>query len=108
LPGYLQSRIIEDLRKTSSPPESKLLTPHMQSRGQMFGLTFWENWYVMSERRSDGSYSNDPSKNVGLDFPIARAIAAATNDEKLPEMKLVFYTGHTLQGSYKGGYATPF
>ena len=44
-PGYLQSKIVEELHsadKTVSP------LAQMQSRGEMFGLTFWENWYVRS------------------------------------------------------------
>jgi hypothetical protein len=44
-PGYLQSKIVEELHsadKTVSP------LAQMQSRGEMFGLTFWENWCVRS------------------------------------------------------------
>jgi hypothetical protein len=63
----------------------------MQSQGQMFGLTFWEIWYRLSE--------SIPSWHSKLGTaPMALAGDASDN----PEMKLVYYTGHTLQGSYKG------
>jgi hypothetical protein len=41
----------------------------------MFGLTFWENWYVIGENEQD---------------------------DNLPPFKFVYYTGHTLQGNYEG------
>ena len=47
----------------------------MHSVGKMFGLTFWENWYVIGEN---------------------------TEDDGLPPFKFIYYTGHTLQGNYEG------
>lgn len=47
----------------------------MHSVGRMFGLTFWENWYVIGENEAD---------------------------DGLPPFKFVYYTGHTLQGNYEG------
>ena len=41
----------------------------------MFGLTFWENWYVIGE-----------------------------NAPREPEFKLVYYTGKTLQNRYEGAF----
>ena len=86
-PGYLQSRIEEELH---SGEDATIPLPSLQSQGKMFGLTFWENWYILGEYTPRGTES----------FGIASAFAAAK--ESTPDMKLVFYTGHTLQGSYKG------
>jgi hypothetical protein len=65
--------------------------PQMQSEGQMFGLTFWENWYILSE--------SNPTWQSKLGTP---PLAMAGDAADTPELKLVYYTGHTLQGSYKG------
>jgi len=45
------------------------------SEGEMFGLKFWENWYVLGE--------NDP------------------ND---PEFKFIYYNGKTRQNTYEGAF----
>jgi len=45
------------------------------SEGEMFGLKFWENWYVIGE--------NDPGK---------------------PEFKFIYYNGKTRQNTYDGGF----
>lgn len=45
------------------------------SEGEMFGLKFWENWYVIGE--------NDPNE---------------------PEFKFVFYNGKTRQNTYEGAF----
>eukprot|EP00617_Octactis_speculum_P016727 CAMPEP_0185748102 /NCGR_PEP_ID=MMETSP1174-20130828/6763_1 /TAXON_ID=35687 /ORGANISM="Dictyocha speculum, Strain CCMP1381" /LENGTH=483 /DNA_ID=CAMNT_0028423601 /DNA_START=90 /DNA_END=1538 /DNA_ORIENTATION=- len=45
------------------------------TEGRMFGLTFWENWYLIGE--------NTPSE---------------------PEFKFVYYTGKTLQNRYNGAF----
>lgn len=45
------------------------------TEGRMFGLTFWENWYILGE--------NSPSE---------------------PPFKLVYYTGKTLQNTYSGAF----
>merc|ERR1740117_2789023 len=47
--------------------------PHTE--GKMFGLTFWENWYVLGE--------NKPNE---------------------PQLKFVYYTGKTLQNRYEGAF----
>ena len=85
-PGYLQSKIEEELHKTDSNSLA-----HLQSQGRMFGLTFWENWYVLG----DTSSVSTPFRQYG----ISSAFAVSNI---LPDLKLIFYTGHTLQGSYKG------
>ncbi len=76
-PGFLQNRIEEELHVVK--PEDNHIA-HLQSKGEMFGLTFWENWYVLADS------SNIP----------------ATKNIKNVDMKLIYYTGHTLQGNYKG------
>lgn len=45
------------------------------SEGEMFGLKFWENWYVIGE--------NDPGQ---------------------PEFKFVYYNGKTRQNTYEGAF----
>jgi len=45
------------------------------TEGRMFGLTFWENWYILGE--------NKPSE---------------------PPFKFVYYTGKTLQNTYSGAF----
>ena len=91
-PGYLQSKIEEELHVTDPKGQNGLA--NLQSQGKMFGLTFWENWYVLG----DTKYYKSSPPQMGL---ISSAYAA-TENFKQPDMKLVFYTGHTLQGSYKG------
>lgn len=86
-PGFLQSKIIEELHAADS---SKSIA-HLQSQGQMFGLTFWENWYILG----DTIAKSTPIPQFGI--PSALAATGV-----IPDLKLVYYTGHTLQGSYKG------
>jgi VDE lipocalin domain len=83
-PGYLQNNIMEELHKADSTTS----LAQLQSKGEMFGLTFWENWYILGDAKS---------AKVVNGLGISSANAANNRD-----MKLVFYTGHTLQGSYKG------
>ena len=45
------------------------------TEGRMFGLTFWENWYVIGQ-----------------------------NARAEPEFKFVYYTGKTLQNRYEGAF----
>lgn len=45
------------------------------SEGEMFGLKFWENWYVIGE-----------------------------NDADQPEFKFVYYNGKTRQNTYEGAF----
>jgi hypothetical protein len=45
------------------------------SEGEMFGLKFWENWYIIGE--------NDPGQ---------------------PEFKFVYYNGKTRQNTYEGAF----
>jgi VDE lipocalin domain len=49
----------------------------MHTQGKMFGLQFYENWYILGE--SDGKGA-------------------------IPPFKLVAYKGHTLQGNYEGAF----
>lgn len=65
----------------------------LYSKGEMFGLTFWENWYVLAESKP---YTENM---LGIGIPSVRAYG-----EDVPELKLVYYTGHTLQGSYRGAF----
>jgi len=46
-----------------------------RTQGRMFGLTFWENWYV-----------------IGMNKP----------DE--PEFRFIYYTGKTLESKYQGAF----
>ena len=145
-PGYLQSKIEEELQVTTWNGLST-----MRSQGEMFGLTFWENWYVLGDsmqpsfrmdKSSSGGFldvprfgisnkagiyqsSNGPAtatlsveKGNGVkalvnDFGVAAVNALIQGDEPAggktagtatPDMKLIYYTGHTLQGSYKGAF----
>lgn len=84
-PGYFQNKILEELHAADST--NSLAT--LQSQGRMFGLTFWENWYILGDTAR--------SKPLQL-YGIPSAYAA----NQVPDLKLVYYTGHTLQGSYKG------
>lgn len=45
------------------------------SEGEMFGLKFWENWYVLGE-----------------------------NDPDMPEFKFIYYNGKTRQNTYEGAF----
>ena len=102
-PGYLQSDIKEELRAADAD-SSSLATLH--SQGEMFGLTFWENWYVLGERNVQNIRTQ---KSTG-DTVLPSAYAASTSSDSIPsttpDLKLIFYTGHTLQGNYKGDSST--
>lgn len=74
-------------------PANSLAVPHLQSQGHMFGLTFWENWYILGQTSSAAPYQ-----------PILPQPAPAADTATTEDMKLVYYTGHTLQGSYRGAF----
>ena len=166
-PGFLQSKINEELRiveasnyENSWKPSKGLATKipaTLQSQGRMFGLTFWENWYILGDSKvimhnnhvhqkdhhnfMDNQILANPSSPTQNDWAIpmvsasendintnklVNTIDSKKNTEKTSssdqspihstaslhadnpaaavdqELKLVFYTGHTLQGSYKG------
>ena len=65
--------IVDALRKNEPNPTKRT----MHTSGKMYGLSFYENWYIVGE--SDGS-------------------------KGIPEFKLVAYKGHTLQGNYEGSF----
>jgi hypothetical protein len=71
-PGFWENHITEEL--IGDEPSAKR---SMHSVGRMFGLTFWENWYIIGQ--------NQPN-------------------DGLPPFKFVYYTGHTLQGNYEGAF----
>lgn len=45
------------------------------TQGELFGVSFWENWYVIGENKEDE-----------------------------PEYKFIYYNGHTIQNSYEGAF----
>mmetsp|Transcript_19813 Transcript_19813/g.32516 ORF Transcript_19813/g.32516 Transcript_19813/m.32516 type:complete len:558 (-) Transcript_19813:1736-3409(-) len=55
--------------------EEKLYSRTAHSEGEMFGLKFWENWYVIGE--------NEPGQD---------------------EFKFIYYNGKTRQNTYEGGF----
>jgi len=55
--------------------EEKLYSRTAHSEGEMFGLKFWENWYIIGE--------NDPGQD---------------------EFKFVYYNGKTRQNTYDGAF----
>ncbi len=119
-PGYLQSRIEEKLQVVN-PNQGKdkdnvivannnnngnrlslkdaATAPTFQSQGTMFGLTFWENWYVIGDSRIQPL-----GPGQAYSFGVPSAYAQGPAKSYAPDMKLIFYTGHTLQGSYKGAF----
>eukprot|EP01041_Mallomonas_annulata_P011128 gene11127-23260_t len=138
-PGYLQSSISEELRAPDVTADS---ISHLQSQGKMFGLTFWENWYILGEhnvntvsreRTRNAHHDDNGGGGGGTLLPRAYAASASstafemddalssppavpasddksaltsfiTTIESEPDLKLVYYTGHTLQGNYKGAF----
>eukprot|EP00599_Poterioochromonas_sp_BG-1_P003521 CAMPEP_0173143820 /NCGR_PEP_ID=MMETSP1105-20130129/6885_1 /TAXON_ID=2985 /ORGANISM="Ochromonas sp., Strain BG-1" /LENGTH=451 /DNA_ID=CAMNT_0014057423 /DNA_START=522 /DNA_END=1873 /DNA_ORIENTATION=+ len=137
-PGYLQTKINEELHRvdpsttpiptttamtTTNAMQNNLFTsskshsdpdlpiqPHLQSKGEMFGLTFWENWYVLAESKP---FSPPSVFNLGIQLASAKGnkehdglngALSEVPSSSLPELKLIYYTGHTLQGSYKGAF----
>lgn len=61
------------LNKGKTNEASYSRTAH--SEGEMFGLKFWENWYVIGE-----------------------------NDPGMPEFKFIYYNGKTRQNTYDGAF----
>lgn len=107
-PGYLQNRIIEELHSVDKGKKATTSLANMQSQGRMFGLTFWENWYILGETKSSGSIANNwiPSALAAagvVDSSGAPSYPTGTRNTDV-ELKLVYYTGHTLQGNYKGAF----
>ena len=94
VPNYMQNVIEEELLindgTLASTVEADEAKSHFLSKGQMFGLTFWENWYILGD-----TWSSQASK-IPVDLIPAQS--------KPPDLKLVYYTGHTLQGTYKGAF----
>jgi len=91
--GYSQNKIVEELNvmdKNTETSTDKNVLATLRSEGRMFGLTFWENWYLLG--------TSKPYENI----LIPPAFAGNSNNDA--ELKLIFYTGHTLQGSYKGSF----
>lgn len=72
-PGAKSSGSDLVLAKGTSKEASYRRTAH--SEGEMFGLKFWENWYIIGE--------NDPGQ---------------------PEFKFVYYNGKTRQNTYDGAF----
>jgi hypothetical protein len=78
-PGFLQSKINEELHLVDESSEESTYMPEkgleapvsasLQSQGQMFGLTFWENWYILGDSKVSNEIkennSNDDSKDNG-------------------------------------------
>jgi len=60
-------------KKSTQEEVSYARTAH--SEGEMFGLKFWENWYIIGE-----------------------------NDADQPEFKFVYYNGKTRQNTYDGAF----
>ena len=67
--------VIDGLKGNANENESGGRTMH--TGGQMYGLSFDENWYIIGE--SDGKGD-------------------------IPEFKVIAYKGHTLQGNYEGSF----
>jgi VDE lipocalin domain len=70
----LKEHMIVDAAQKNVPNPTKRT---MHTSGKMYGLSFYENWYIVGE--SDGSNG-------------------------IPPFKLVAYKGHTLQGNYEGSF----
>eukprot|EP00536_Pseudo-nitzschia_multiseries_P003727 jgi/Psemu1/252938/estExt_Genewise1Plus.C_580101 len=60
---------------TPPPPKQASYSRTAHSEGEMFGLKFWENWYVIGE-----------------------------NDPGMPEFKFIYYNGKTRQNTYDGAF----
>jgi|Dee2metaT_21_FD_contig_51_1301550_length_1760_multi_7_in_0_out_0_1 hypothetical protein len=71
--GDPASKVANLVLKNGQDEKSYARTAH--SEGEMFGLKFWENWYVIGE--------NDPGQ---------------------PEFKFVYYNGKTRQNTYEGAF----
>lgn len=78
--GYWDNDLTEHMVVDAAPSNAKLPNPSkrtMHTEGKMYGLSFYENWYILGE--SDGKGD-------------------------VPPFKLVAYKGHTLQGNYEGAF----
>ncbi|GMH90034.1 hypothetical protein TL16_g11644 [Triparma laevis f. inornata] len=68
--------------KTTDPSTNKISLASMNfartahSEGEMFGLKFWENWYVIGENDKDDA----------------------------AEFKVIYYDGKTRQNTYQGAF----
>jgi len=71
--GDAVSQVANLVLKNGQEKENFARTAH--SEGEMFGLKFWENWYVIGE-----------------------------NDADKPEFKFVYYNGKTRQNTYEGAF----
>ncbi|KAI2491228.1 VDE lipocalin domain-containing protein [Fragilaria crotonensis] len=72
--NQLKEHMLVDAAQKNVPNPTKRT---MHTSGKMYGLSFYENWYIVGE--SDGSNG-------------------------IPPFKLVAYKGHTLQGNYEGSF----
>merc|ERR1712078_680746 len=71
--GVMNDKTKLVLNKGRASEASYSRTAH--SEGEMFGLKFWENWYVIGE-----------------------------NDPGAPEFKFIYYNGKTRQNTYDGAF----
>ncbi|KAL3807494.1 LOW QUALITY PROTEIN: hypothetical protein ACHAXA_003985 [Cyclostephanos tholiformis] len=65
----------KDLMKLGRGGEERLYSRTAHSEGEMFGLKFWENWYIIGQ--------NDPYQD---------------------EFKFIYYNGKTRQNTYDGAF----
>jgi len=71
-PTELFRASLQEKLEFDTEPDSRR-TAHTE--GRMFGLTFWENWYLIGQ-----------------------------NQPREPEFRFVYYTGKTLQNRYEGAF----
>jgi len=69
----VENTLVWDKKGAANEGMTYARTAH--SEGEMFGLKFWENWYILGE-----------------------------NDPGTPEFKFVFYNGKTRQNTYEGAF----
>merc|ERR1719261_1387692 len=70
-PETFHASLTEKLEFDTAP--GSVRTAHTE--GRMFGLTFWENWYVIGKNKPDE-----------------------------PEFRFIYYTGNTLMNRYNGAF----
>jgi hypothetical protein len=75
--GFWENQLTEHMVVDTVTGESDPSGRTMHTQGKMFGLQFYENWFIIGE--SDGKGG-------------------------VPPFKLVAYKGHTLQGNYEGAF----
>ena len=83
--GYWENELTEHMvvdSKADDNPTGRT----MHTAGNMYGLSFDENWYILGQ--SDGT-----QKTKGTD-----------GDTNIPPFIVVAYKGHTLQGNYEGSF----